>query len=45
MLRYRDFKKDVVKRCLSEITKEQGLDLESMQEKACLQANLQREAS
>lgn len=36
------FKKDVVKRCLSEITKEQGLDLESMQEKACLQANLQK---
>lgn len=35
------FKDDVVRRCLAEITKEQSLDLESMQEKACLEANRQ----
>lgn len=35
------FKDDVVKKCLKEITDEQGLDLEAMQEKACLEANSQ----
>ena len=36
-----NFKLDVVKKCLDDIAKEQGLDLEAMQEKACIQANTQ----
>lgn len=36
------FKKDVVIKCLKEITDEEGLDLEAMQEQACIEANLQQ---
>lgn len=36
------FKRDVVVRCLNEITKEQGVELEGMQEQACIVANLQK---
>lgn len=36
------FKKEVVIKCLKEIADEKGLELESMQEKACIIANLQK---